>query len=241
MPSLEPESIDTEKPETETVQPVLESPAETQIAYENELARKLIHVCSISIPIIYYHISQELALLLLAPMFLGFFAVDLLKMFVKPLARWYYRTFGSMLRTHELDEARHNFNGATYVTLAALLSVWFFPKMITIAVFSILILSDTAAALIGRKFGKHKIASKTLEGSIAFFAVAVLVVLQTPKLNFGIGVATAVVATLVELYPVKIFGFALDDNLTIPLVAGAFALLCYIFFLPQELAYISVR
>jgi dolichol kinase len=57
-----------------------------QIDYKNELACKAIHLASIMIPIIYFHITKELALMLLVPMFLGFFVVDLAKMFVKPVA-----------------------------------------------------------------------------------------------------------------------------------------------------------
>lgn len=125
--------------------------AQEQIDYKNELARKAIHLASILIPIIYFHITKELALMLLVPMFLGFFTVDLAKMFVKPVAELYYKHFGAMLRPHELDATQRNFNGATYVTLSAVLVVWLFPKMIAIAAFAILILADTAAALVGRK------------------------------------------------------------------------------------------
>ena len=92
-----------------------------QIDYKNELACKAIHLASIMIPIIYFHITKELALMLLVPMFLGFFVVDLAKMFVKPVADLYYKHFGAMLRPHELDTTQRNSNGATYVTLAAVL------------------------------------------------------------------------------------------------------------------------
>jgi dolichol kinase len=206
-----------------------------QIHYHNELARKAIHVCSIAIPIIYYNITKELALFLLVILFAGFFAVDVIKMFVKPIARWYYKTFGSMLRPHELDQTKKRFNGATFVTLSALLVVWLFPKMIAIASFTILIIADTAAALIGRKFGKRPLFSKTVEGSIAFFVAAIAVVALTPNLNLAVGVGLALVATAAEVYPFKLFGFEIDDNLTIPLTSAAFAYLCYLLFLPDQL------
>ncbi len=210
-----------------------------QIDYKNELARKAIHLASIMIPIIYFHITKELALMLLVPMFLGFFAVDLAKMFLKPVAELYYKHFGAMLRPHELDTTQRNFNGATYVTLAAVLVVWLFPKMIAIAAFAILILADTAAALVGRKIGKIKIGAKTLEGSIAFFLLALLVVFVTPKLNPAVGLAIAISATIAELYPIKLGNWSVDDNLSIPLVGATAGLICYILFIPHELALLN--
>lgn len=219
--------VDTEATEHEGRQ--------SQIDYPNELARKAIHVVAIAIPVIYYTVEKEIALLLLVPLFTGFLFVDIVKLFFRPLARWYYTTFGSMLRPHELATKNRNFNGATYVSLSALLVIWFYPKLIAIAALSILILADTAAALVGRKFGKTKIFSKTLEGTAAFILTAIAVVAITPKLNVGIGVATALVAAVVELFPIKILGITIDDNLTIPLIAGGFMFLCYVLFLPQDL------
>jgi dolichol kinase len=210
-----------------------------QIDYKNELARKGIHLASIMIPIIYFHITKELALMLLVPMFLGFFFVDLLKMFVKPVADLYYKHFGAMLRAHELDSSQRNFNGATYVTLAAVLVVWLFPKMIAIAAFAILILADTAAALVGRKIGRIKIGAKTLEGSIAFFLFAMLVVLVTPKLNAGVGLVVAISATIAELYPIKLGNWNVDDNLSIPLVGATAGMICYMLFIPHEIALLN--
>lgn len=211
-----------------------------QIDYKNELARKGIHLSSISIPIIYYHITRELALTLLIPMFLGFLVVDLLKLYVKPISNWYHKNFSSMLRPHELDESKKRLNGATYVSLSACLVVVLFPKMIAIAAFSILIISDSLAALVGRKLGKHKIGSKTLEGSIAFLVSAILIVIFTPNLNLTVGIVMSVVATIVELYPMSFRGHQFDDNLTIPMISGGFAYAWYILLLPTELPLISL-
>lgn len=210
-----------------------------QIDYKNELARKSIHLASILIPIIYFHITKELALMLLIPMFLGFFVVDALKMFVKPVADLYYKHFGPMLRPHELDVSQRNFNGATYVTLAAVLVVWLFPKIIAIASFAILILADTAAALVGRKIGRVKIGAKTLEGSIAFFVFALLVVFVTPRLNPAVGLAIAIASTVAELYPIRLGNWNVDDNLTIPLVGATAGLIGYMLFIPHELALLN--
>jgi len=210
-----------------------------QIDFENELSRKAIHLSSISIPIIYYHIQKEIALMILLPLFLGFFLVDFLKMYVKPLSRWYYKVFSSMLRPHELDENKPHFNGATFVMFSACVTIAFFPKMIAIAAFTILIISDSVAALIGRKFGKHKIAGKTLEGSSAFFISAMFIVAYTPNLDILAGSIMSLVATVAELFPIKLGHFTIDDNLTVPILSGIAAYLYYIFILTDQLQNLS--
>jgi glycerol-3-phosphate acyltransferase PlsY len=106
--------------------------------------------------------------------------------------------------------------GSTYFLFSTILTIILFPKSIAIASLLILILADTAAALVGKAIGKVPIHGKTLEGSMAFFLTSLLIVLIYPSLNRFSGSLAALGATLVELVPVEI-----NDNLTIPLVAGA--------------------
>ncbi len=191
------------------------------IDFKSELARKTIHLSSLLIPIIYYYIPLELGLKILVPITVFSLFVDTLKLFSKKFRLLFIKIFGFMLRKHELDESKHTFTGATFVLLSAVLSAILFPKVIMITAFSILIISDTAAALIGRRFGKHKFLAKSLEGSLAFFISAVIVVLATPKVTYSleeylIGIAGAAVATLGENLS---YGWA-DDNFVIPLSAG---------------------
>ena len=56
--------------------------------------------------------------------------------------------------------------------------------MIVLTAFAILIVSDTAAALIGRKFGKHPFHGKSVEGTTAFFISALIVVAIAPKVLY---------------------------------------------------------
>jgi len=98
--------------------------------------------------------------------------------------------------------------------------------------FSILIISDITAALIGRRFGKHKFIAKSLEGSLAFFVSAIVVIALTPKIEYLpseylIGIAAALVGTIAEALPADI-----DDNLTIPISVGAVLWLLYTILLP---------
>ena len=204
-------------------------------SFKFELARKIIHLFSVSIAIIYCNITRELALILLVPLFSGFLLVDLLKNFIPPLSCWYHKTFDPMLREHELEKRYIQFNGATYITFSALFLVFFFPKIIAITCFSLVAISDTMAALVGKKFGKHTIGEKSLEGSTAFLISSLIIVAIVPRLDLLAGIITAVAATIVEALSFRINGFRVDDNLTIPLASALICYLYYLFVLPHKL------
>jgi dolichol kinase len=202
------------------------------IGYRNELARKGIHLFSLSIPIIYFFISKQFALYLLLPITAGFILVDTARYYFPPVARWFYGWFGWLLRRHETDTAKKRLNGASNVLIAASLSVLLFPKIIAINAFTILIVSDTTSALVGRRFGRHRFLAKSLEGSLAFFISAVIVIFIVPKIDrlpmeYIIGVVAAAIGTVVEASSVKI-----DDNLSIPISVGLSLWALYYLFLP---------
>lgn len=110
---------------------------------------------------------------------------------------------------------------------AVLLTIITFPKPIALIAIYTLALADPLSAIIGIKFGKHKIVQhKSIEGSAAFFVttfVCSLIILsgyqgQVSGLLVFISFILALVASIFEMLPLKI-----DDNLTIPLFT-AFAL-----------------
>jgi dolichol kinase len=203
------------------------------IRYRDEVVRKLIHLCSLSIPIIYYFIPQITAAIILAGFTLFAILLDVSRYLSPQLGKYFNRMFGFMLRKHELDKKKKNLNGATYVFISALLSVIIFPKVLFLTAFPILIISDSTAALIGRKWGKHKFLAKSLEGTLAFFVSASIVVLFTPKLNgsfteYMIGIMAAAVGAIVENIS---HGYA-DDNLSIPISVGFTMWLLYLLLFP---------
>lgn len=190
------------------------------IEYRHELVRKAIHLTSLSIPVIYFFISKQLALTLLIPMTAAFIIVDVARYYFAPVSEWFYRWFGWLLRRHEQDEKKKRLNGATNVLISACLCVLLFPKLITVTAFAILIVSDSTSALVGRRFGKRRFFDKSLEGSIAFFVSAVLVVFVAPKvafhpLEYVIGIVAAGVGAIVEAISMKV-----DDNISIPIAVG---------------------
>jgi len=204
------------------------------IHYRDELVRKLIHLSSLSIPIICYFISTQTAAIILGVLTTIALLLDLGRHFHPSFGNIFYKIFGFLLRKHEVDEKQKSLNGATYVLISALISVLIFPKIIFVTAFSILIISDSMAALFGRKFGKHKFLLKSLEGTLAFFVSACIVVLFTPKIgNFPeeyiIGFGAAFVGAIVE----NISSNLIDDNLSIPISVGFTMWILYLTILPK--------
>lgn len=178
-----------------------------------EIRRKIVHLTTLIIPVGYALISEKTVLFFLIPFFLALLLVDLLRHFHSGMASLFRKYFfGKVLR----EEEESSFMGSTYFIFSTILTILLFPKSIAIASLLILILSDTAAALIGRWIGKTPIFGKSLEGSAAFFLSSLLIVWIYPNLNRFSGSLAAMGATLIEILPIKV-----DDNLTIPLVAGA--------------------
>lgn len=201
--------------------------------YGVEVVRKGIHLSSLSIPIVYYFIERSTALAILVPLTLFVSLTDLARFYIPSLGTVYHRLFGWLLRAHERNGDRKRLNGATWVLLSACLCVALFPKIIVITAFSILIVSDSVAALVGRRFGRRPFLGKSLEGTTAFFLSALLVVLATPKIDYlpseyAIGAVAAFLGALVE----AISG-VVDDNLSIPLSIGAAMWGLYALMLPS--------
>jgi len=201
-------------------------------SYGTEFIRKGIHLLSLLIPVVYYFITKRTALSILIPLTLAFGLSDIARLYVPSIGRLYTTLFGFLLRAHERNEKGRRLNGATYVLLAASILVAFFPKVIVISAFAILIIADSSAALIGRRFGKHRFMSKSLEGASAFFLSALIVVAIAPKVDYlaaeyMIGAVGALIGALVEASAIGI-----DDNLSIPLSVGGAMWVMYAVFLP---------
>ena len=206
--------------------------SEATIDYKSEFIRKSIHLCSLSIPTIYFFISKQLALEILVPLFLAFFIVDLARFYHQPVQAWFYRWFRWLLRKHETDHGSKRLTGATNILFSAIVCVLLFPKIITVNAFAILIISDITSALFGRRFGRRKFFGKSLEGAMAFFVSAIVVVLLAPKvqgltLEYVIGGIAAAVGAVVEAASTKV-----DDNISVPLAIGLVMWALYALFLP---------
>lgn len=189
------------------------------ISIVNELKRKSIHLSSVVIPLTYYFTDRKIMLNALALIFIVMVLIDIFRYRNGFVKKFYNRFFKNILRVHESVENKIFFTGGTYIVLAFLLCVLFFERNIAILSMLIIIFCDTAAALVGKLFGKHYIKSKTIEGSIAFFIVGMILFFFTmmPDNSSGImiGITAIFLTTLFELIPLKI-----DDNIVIPMFFG---------------------
>jgi len=204
------------------------------INYKNELLRKGIHMVSLSIPIVYYFITKELALSILIPFLIFSLTIDYGRYYSPRLAGYVRMFFGFLMRKHEWDKKKKNLNGATYVIMSAVFVILIFPKVFVITAFTVLIVGDVAAALIGRRYGKTKFLFKSLQGTLAFFFFSCIVVLLTPKVNgslaeYFVGFFAVAVGAIAE----NVSGTWADDNFTIPVAVCVSMWILYAVFLPQ--------
>jgi dolichol kinase len=190
-----------------------------QISYTSELARKSIHLSSLLIPIVYLQLDHWTGITILTAMTVTSLLIDLLMHYHAPTRRVMHSLVGPMLRPHEIASEVFRLTGASWVLIAATLTFLLFPKVISTTSFTVLIVSDTAAALIGRRYGKRRFFDKTLVGTVFFVitAVAVTIVYEQVFLVgpwfLVSGFIASLVCGVVEAASTRL---KLDDNISIP-------------------------
>ena len=203
-------------------------------SYRKELYRKTIHLSSLWIPAAVWCLDKVQALWFLA---LGLFLVVLFEIFRRNDGRFgqfLNKLFKDVLRQSE--SGKHGaLTGALYMFIASLVVTATMQRTIAVTALSVLIVSDSLAALIGKKFGKIRIGTKSLEGSVAFFISAVIIVIFFAYIDHNMswkfivaGIIASLITTIVELYATKL---KIDDNLLIPLIfamlqSGVFLTFC---------------
>ena len=173
-----------------------------------EFKRKLIHIIGFTVPVAYFFLPREVMLYVVGIVCLCAITIELLRFLWSPFNTFIFYLVGQFTRAHE----KQSVTGATYYFIAAFISILCYTPMVAIVGLLFLVVGDSAAALIGTRYGTHAIGEKSLEGSLAcFFSCAIIGALI---LGWG-GLLGAVAATLSELAPLP-----LDDNLRIPLISG---------------------
>lgn len=184
-----------------------------------ELKRKSIHLSSLWMVGAMVLLTRLECFFLFLALTGAMLLLENLRRFPNPLGDAFNKYFAFMLRAHESTKLL----GATYVLFAALVAILAFDKEIAICAFAIMIVSDTAAALVGKRWGRKLANGKSLEGAFAFVFSAFMVVLAVgvgydmPQQFIIAGLLGAISGALVEFYAKQ---FAWDDNLTIVLIVG---------------------
>ncbi|MFK7847733.1 MAG: diacylglycerol/polyprenol kinase family protein [Rhodothermales bacterium] len=190
-----------------------------EISYKAELIRKSLHLLAMVIPIGMLYLGKNTSLLILVPFcFLAIF-LEIARVKSHKAAQLVEKVFGVMMRPAERPEIGEPvvINGATWVLLSATLLVFIFPVEIAAIAMITFMISDAAAALVGRRFGRFNWgkSAKTIEGSAAFFITAILCLTLFDVLQIHEVLLVGLVAMLFELSPVP-----LNDNLYVPIATA---------------------
>jgi dolichol kinase len=185
---------------------------------KRELARKAIHVSSTAVPLLVWLLPRPAAIALLVPVAVLALAIDLARHRIRPFRYHFLRHTRTMLRHHE----RHGLAGATWMAIAYAAATVLFPKPVAVAAMLFNGLGDAAAALVGKRWGRHRTAwGKSWEGFAAGLAVDLAIgvgawVLAPDVVPLAAGLLGGLVAATVEFAPLP-----LDDNLRVTLAGGA--------------------
>lgn len=185
---------------------------------KRELARKAIHVSSTAVPLLVWLLPRPLAVAVLVPVAVLALIIDLARHRIRPFRYHFLRHTRTMLRHHE----RHGLAGATWMAVAYAAAVLLFPKPVAVAAMLFNGLGDAAAALAGKRWGRHRTRwGKSWEGFFAGLAVDALVavgvwMLTASAVPLGAALLGALVAASIEFAPLP-----LDDNVRVTLAGGA--------------------
>jgi glycerol-3-phosphate acyltransferase PlsY len=182
----------------------------------NHIGRKVYHlVGGLGLLSAYYLLGRQQALLFYSVLFIVVLLLDAARLMVPAWNRFVFARFGSFVRKSE--ETR--LTGTPPYVLGIGLSLFIYPPAIATAAICFLAFGDVAATTIGERYGKTRIGSKSLEGTLAFVVAAMgaglLLSIAGVHLLMWVMILGALVAAGVELLPLP-----LNDNLVIPIVSG---------------------
>lgn len=209
-----------------------------QISYQAEVWRKAIHLLALIVPFLMALLGKAWSLYLLIPITTLALAGDVLRVRSAGVARFIERFFGFMMRGNEVPPIGGpvTINGATWVFLSATCLALVFPIAIAVPAFVMFMLSDAAAALVGRRYGRTPWgrSRRTVEGSLAFLLTGLIIIALFARFSdlvFWVGAASVVAAALAEI-PSGPF----NDNLRVPMVAATVLFVLDRFVLGLDLA-----
>jgi len=176
-----------------------------------ELSRKALHLTGITVPVAYFLLGRDFALLYTSAALLVFLGLEFIRIRANRLF--------PLERTAEYIQRKGEKNAlaaTVYFCVAAIATIFFFDENAVIIGLSVARLIEMAAALVGIGIGKHRIVEgKTLEGSAAGVAMALGIALL-----LSAGIMTALVLGVIFL-ALDLMELGIDDNFTLPLAMVA--------------------
>lgn len=193
------------------------------IPYRQEVYRKLIHLSSLWMAALMYAAPRPLAAGIFLFLLVGNIIVEYGHYRQWPFCHPLYKLlFGRMLRHSAASGFK--FSGSPFVLMSAFLTVLIFPREGACFAFAVMLVGDSAAALVGRAWGRHKTWNgKSWEGVAAFIlgGIVVLALLASP-LNISGWMWLKAFAGIIAGAAAELFEsqLRLDDNFSVPLVVG---------------------
>lgn len=196
-----------------------------QITYFEELKRKGIHLSSLWMVVAIilipdWRITAAIFAVLLVITLLFEHAYACNWPVMAPMYGFFFR---KMLRKPPAPGA-WIVSGGAYVLAAALLVVILYAPLAAAGALAVMLTGDAAAALVGRRFGRHKAPNnKSYEGVAAFIVVGAVAlsilfaVTGAPCKFYFAGYLALFLAAAAELFEKQL---RLDDNFSIPLIVG---------------------
>lgn len=182
---------------------------------KGEYARKFDHILVGTFVAFWPFLITNRSILIVAGLALGM-------TFAMRRLQWLRKTFRSIYSVR-----RKSYGDYFFPLSVALSAVLFHDSLIFCGAVLVSALSDGLAAVIGKTFGRHGLSmvkkNKTIEGSLAFLVVTVVVlsvVLSLRGLN-GLGLSLIVVFAAWILTILEAMMSKGWDNLVLPLIAGA--------------------
>ncbi len=191
------------------------------------IVRKLYRLVLLVVPVIYYYWYKKYYVLAIVCAFAFSLTLDIIRL-TNPTAndkvRQFFGPFAKFMRFIAKREELRDLSGTTYALMGCAIIMITMPKTVGITAILFNIFGDLFATIIGIRFGKTKIlGEKTLEGSVACFLSQIAVVAWSNwklGLPWFVGIIGAIFGTVVELVPIRVHNFKINDNLTIPILSG---------------------
>ena len=182
----------------------------------NEIFRKLIHISSLAIPLIYFFLIKDKIVMATFLVILTLFSllIEYARLNQEGYIRFFFHKYlKSVLRPNELNG---HLTGATWMLIGFTFSVIIFDFEVSVLALLFLSVGDAVAGLVGRAFPIGKIWDKSIFGSLSGFLFCVLFGLALNNtLSLQIIIFGAISGMFIELIPLKI-----NDNFSIPVFSG---------------------
>ena len=186
-------------------------------------SRKLFRLVGLLFPLLYLFTSRDVVLVFTALVFSILLVLEWTRFRRPGVNDFLFRYLSAILR----EEEREQVTTTTWFVYASLLLALLLNRELAATAWLFALFGDMAAQVVGIRYGRIRVLSKSLEGSLACLVTCLILGLVAStflRLRPPVVLLGAVVATVVEAAPLP-----LDDNFTMPLFTGVTMALAQLF------------